>query len=101
MNRAATSLLRLASRSTLSSSASCTTKLASATASMSSRFVVEPSRRTLTTLSEIDNAGATFKKSCYFEMDFTISEDASVYEAVQKFAAFDIGALVTVDANGM
>jgi len=54
----------------------------------------------MTTLSQIDNAGDTFKKSCYFEMDFTISEDATVYEAVQKFAAFDIGALVTVDVNG-
>ncbi len=54
----------------------------------------------ITTLSQMDNAGDTFKKSCYFEMDFTISEDATVYEAVQKFAAFDIGALVTVDAKG-
>lgn len=54
----------------------------------------------ITTLSQMDNAGDTFKKSCYFEMDFTISEESTVYEAVQKFAAFDIGALVTVDAKG-
>lgn len=33
-------------------------------------------------------------------MDFTIPEDSTVYEAVQKFAAYDIGCLVTTDASG-
>merc|ERR1712115_660177 len=49
-----------------------------------------------------DSVDATqaYKKSCYFEIDFTIPEDVSVYEAVQKFAAFDIGALVVVDSKG-
>ena len=41
-----------------------------------------------------------WNKSCYHEMDFTISEDAAVYDAVQKFSAYDVGALVTVDAEG-
>ena len=30
-------------------------------------------------------------KSCYSEIDYTISDDASVYDAVQKFAAYNIG----------
>lgn len=41
-----------------------------------------------------------WNKSCYHEMDFTISEDSSVFDAVQKFSAYDVGALVTVDAKG-
>lgn len=72
--------------------------------SSATRFagVVSSSRRSMgTSLIEVDDAGDTFKKSCYFEMDFTISEDAMVYEAVQRFAAFDVGAFVTLDANGM
>jgi hypothetical protein len=31
-------------------------------------------------------------KSCYSEIDYTVNDDASVYEAVQKFAAYNIGA---------
>lgn len=30
-------------------------------------------------------------KSCYSEIDYTISDDAAVYDAVQKFAAYNIG----------
>lgn len=41
-----------------------------------------------------------FKKSCYLEINFAINEDSTVYEAVQQFAAFDIGALVTTDGTG-
>lgn len=41
-----------------------------------------------------------WKNSCYMEIDYTISEDATVYEAVQRFSAFDIGCVVTVDAEG-
>ena len=33
-------------------------------------------------------------------MDYTISEDATVLDAVQKFAAYNIGCLVTTDSNG-
>ena len=40
------------------------------------------------------------KFSGYSEIDFTIPENSMVYEAVQKFAAFNIGCLVTVDAAG-
>ena len=49
---------------------------------------------------ESADATQAYKKSCYFEIDFTIPEESSVYEAVQKFAAFDIGCLVVVDAKG-
>ena len=56
--------------------------------------------RTMAALEEISSAKSAWEKSCYFEMDFTISEDAAVYEAVQKFAAYDVGCLVTTCANG-
>jgi predicted transcriptional regulator len=38
--------------------------------------------------------------SCYHEMDFSIPENSTVFEAVERFAAYDIGALVTTDENG-
>lgn len=41
-----------------------------------------------------------WNKSCYHEMDFTINENSTVFDAVEKFAAFDVGALVTVDDEG-
>ena len=44
-------------------------------------------------------ADDAFKKSGYIQIDYTINEDAFVYDAVQKFAAFNIGCLVTVN-NG-
>lgn len=37
-------------------------------------------------LEDSPSAKSAWEKSCYFEMDFTIPEDASVFEAVQKFA---------------
>jgi len=56
--------------------------------------------RFMGTLKEVDDAESAWKASCYYQMDFTISEDDTVYEAVQKFAAFDVGAFVTLDASG-
>jgi len=41
-----------------------------------------------------------WEKSCYHEMNYTISEDASVFEAVEKFAGYDVGALVATDSQG-
>jgi hypothetical protein len=41
-----------------------------------------------------------WKKSCYYEMDFTISEEEKVFDAVKKFSAFDVGALVTTNEAG-
>lgn len=40
------------------------------------------------------------EKSCYLKIDFTISQDATVYEAVQRFAAYNIGALAVTNADG-
>jgi hypothetical protein len=56
--------------------------------------------RSMATLEESQTAKSAWEQSCYFQMDFSISEDATVYEAVQKFAAYDVGCLVTTDANG-
>eukprot|EP00550_Attheya_septentrionalis_P001970 CAMPEP_0198287938 /NCGR_PEP_ID=MMETSP1449-20131203/6602_1 /TAXON_ID=420275 /ORGANISM="Attheya septentrionalis, Strain CCMP2084" /LENGTH=198 /DNA_ID=CAMNT_0043986009 /DNA_START=55 /DNA_END=651 /DNA_ORIENTATION=+ len=53
-----------------------------------------------TTVEEEVLASDAFKKSCYVAIDFTIAEDATVYDAVQRFSAYDIGALVTTDTDG-
>ena len=42
-------------------------------------------------LEDSPSAKSAWEKSCYFEMDFTIPEDASVFEAVQKFAVSSSG----------
>ena len=46
------------------------------------------------------SAKDAWQKSCYVQIDYTISEEATVYDAIQRFAAYDIGCLVTVDAEG-
>jgi len=46
------------------------------------------------------DANYAWLKSCYSGIDYTISDDATVYEAVEKFAAYGVGCLVTKDANG-
>mmetsp|Transcript_6945 Transcript_6945/g.10544 ORF Transcript_6945/g.10544 Transcript_6945/m.10544 type:complete len:182 (+) Transcript_6945:138-683(+) len=38
--------------------------------------------------------------SGYKSIDYTINEDSTVYDAVSKFAAFNIGCLVTIDGAG-
>jgi hypothetical protein len=52
------------------------------------------------TVVECATANDALKYSGYSEIDFTISEDSTVYDAVQKFAAFNIGCLVTIDSAG-
>lgn len=56
--------------------------------------------RSMTTLEESATARCAWEKSCYYEMDFTVPDDALVFEAVQKFAAYDIGCLVTTNSKG-
>jgi predicted transcriptional regulator len=51
-------------------------------------------------MGEVVTADDSWKKSCYNGFDYTINDNSTVYEAVQKFAAFDIGCLVTVDDKG-
>jgi predicted transcriptional regulator len=63
-------------------------------------------RRSLapSTARSMTTVGATVKDalkfSGYSTIDFTIQDDAPVYDAVQKFAAFNIGCLVTTDKAG-
>jgi hypothetical protein len=52
------------------------------------------------TFADSPTAADAYKKSCYFEMDFTVADEATVFEAVQKFSAYDVGALITVDESG-
>jgi uncharacterized cupredoxin-like copper-binding protein len=62
--------------------------------------VVPSASRAFSTVIEAATATDALKYSGYSTIDFTINEDATVYEAVQKFAAFNIGCLVTTDAAG-
>lgn len=57
-------------------------------------------QRRLSTLEGSFDATDAWKKSCYFQIDYTINQECTVYEAIQRFAAFDIGCLVTVDDIG-
>lgn len=56
----------------------------------------------MTTIQELATADDAWKRSCFSGMgkDFTIHDNASVYDAVQKLAGFNIGCLVTVDDDG-
>ena len=57
-------------------------------------------RRAMTTVQDAATADDALKFSGYQQIDFTIKDTASVYEAVQKFAAYNIGCLVTTDEAG-
>lgn len=52
-----------------------------------------------TTVENRSSAQDALKKSCYFKIDFGINEEATVYEAVQRFAAYNIGALAVTNAE--
>ena len=52
------------------------------------------------TVKEGLTATDAWNKSCYSEIDYTVNENDPVYEAVQKFAAYNIGCLVTVNDEG-
>eukprot|EP00545_Synedropsis_sp_CCMP1620_P013031 CAMPEP_0119003696 /NCGR_PEP_ID=MMETSP1176-20130426/717_1 /TAXON_ID=265551 /ORGANISM="Synedropsis recta cf, Strain CCMP1620" /LENGTH=166 /DNA_ID=CAMNT_0006955319 /DNA_START=193 /DNA_END=693 /DNA_ORIENTATION=- len=47
-----------------------------------------------------ETAMDAFEKSCYLDMDFTISDQETVQKAVEKLTAFGVGCLLTTDANG-
>jgi len=51
-------------------------------------------------IASITTAGEAAKLSGYSNIDFRIKEDAMVIEAVQQFAANNIGCLVTVNDSG-
>ena len=52
------------------------------------------------TVKEGLTATDAWNKSCYSEIEYTVNENDPVYEAVQKFAAYNIGCLVTVNDEG-
>mmetsp|Transcript_11362 Transcript_11362/g.17882 ORF Transcript_11362/g.17882 Transcript_11362/m.17882 type:complete len:189 (+) Transcript_11362:60-626(+) len=53
-----------------------------------------------TTIQEALTAEDARKVSGYNDIDYSINEDSPVIDAVQKFAAYNIGCLVTTDAEG-
>lgn len=56
--------------------------------------------RSLVTVREALTAEDARSVSGYSSIDYTISENATVYEAVQRFAAFNIGCLVVTNDAG-
>lgn len=108
LGRATTTVLR---RSLARSAAATTSKAArSAPAAISSpssfapattAAAALPSTRSFSSAIEENlSAKDAWQKSCYVQIDYTISEEATVYDAIQRFAAYDIGCLVTVDSEG-
>jgi hypothetical protein len=49
---------------------------------------------------DVSTAADAAALSGYSEIDYIIKDDATVLDAVQKFAAYNIGCLVTTDAAG-
>ena len=69
-----------------------------------STFVNAPkcvASRSLVTVHEALTAEDARAVSGYSSIDYTINEDATVYDAVQKFAAFNIGCLVVTNESGV
>ncbi len=54
-----------------------------------------------TPLEDVSTAADASKISGYSEIDYIINEDSPVIDAVQRFAAYNIGCLVTTDKAGM
>lgn len=52
------------------------------------------------TLGEAQSASHAWKKSCYSGIDYSIKDESPALEAVEKFAAYNVGCLVTKDADG-
>ena len=81
-------------------------RVAPLAARTASRYAVKPavvtsSRHFSGLVSDVAMTAEDARKvSGYNEIDFAIDEDAPVLDAVQKFAAYNIGCLVTTDAAG-
>ena len=100
LGRATTTVLR---RSLARSATTTTAAVASrsTTAAFAPVATTLPSTRSFSSAIEDSlSAKDAWQKSCYVQIDYTISEDATVYDAIQRFAAYDIGCLVTVDSEG-
>uniref|UniRef100_A0A7S2XTM4 CBS domain-containing protein n=1 Tax=Attheya septentrionalis TaxID=420275 RepID=A0A7S2XTM4_9STRA len=64
------------------------------------RALVSHQQRNMGTVEESSSAKDAWKKSCFVKIDFTVPEESTAYDAVQKLAAFKVGCLITVDASG-
>ena len=64
------------------------------------RALVSHQQRNIGTIAESRSATDAWKKSCFVKIDFTVPEESTAYDAVQKLAAFKVGCLITVDASG-
>ena len=62
--------------------------------------VTAPTQDAITDVSQHASASTAWEKSCYNKIDYTIEDNLSVYEAVQRFSAYNVGALVTTDEAG-
>ena len=56
--------------------------------------------RPMVTVHEAVTAEDAKAISCYNTIDYTITEDSTVYDAVQRFAAFNVGCLVVTNDAG-
>jgi len=72
----------------------CTARFAPRVMSSFARMNAAQTRKfTLDFQPEEGTARCALEKSCYLKINFKISEDASVYDAIQRMAAHKIGAL--------
>lgn len=95
------SLARSAAATATSSAAARSTAFPPAAAATTIAAPALPSTRSFSSAIEENlSAKDAWQKSCYVQIDYTISEDATVYDCIQRFAAYDIGCLVTVDSEG-
>ncbi|TFJ86722.1 hypothetical protein NSK_001810 [Nannochloropsis salina CCMP1776] len=63
-------------------------------------YLSRPYKDIPASIGEKGTAQTAWEKSCYFKIDFKIPEEAMMYEAVQRFAAYNIGALAVTDQEG-
>ena len=75
----------------------CASALSRAAGTSSSRTISQPAVAFVTRrymgskLGEAQTASHAWKKSCYNGIDYTIGDDCTVLEAIQKLAAYDVG----------
>mmetsp|Transcript_18406 Transcript_18406/g.25949 ORF Transcript_18406/g.25949 Transcript_18406/m.25949 type:complete len:216 (-) Transcript_18406:7-654(-) len=106
IGRTSTTLARVVGRN-LSSQLSRSAVMATATTAASSNWsnimtstVNAVPKRSMVSVAESSSAHEAWEKSCYVAIDFTIPDDHLVFEAVQRFAAYNIGCLITTGENG-
>ena len=63
-------------------------------------YLNRPYKEVPSYIGERPTAQSAWEKSCYFKIDFKVNENCLVYEAVQRFAAYNIGALAVTNDEG-